>query len=116
MTQISGKDWLGDIYSSTKELGIISAMGRVNGHAWYFKSTKHTWFIEICEDQLIEPGDLPLVGYGCAGWLYESKQIISADNNAVVMVDIIEKINRVFSLFKQQNLAYLPAVICGCSD
>ena len=114
MTNISGENWFGIIHTNSSD--IITVMGRIFGHAWYFKSTAHAWFIEISEDQAIEPNDLPLVGYGCSGWLYEKKIGLTADNNTKRIQIIDENINHVFDLFKQKKLNYLPTVTCGCSD
>jgi hypothetical protein len=72
--------------------------------------------VEIAEDPSIEPADLPLVGFGCGGWLYESKEPHSLETGANATSYVEEKVQLVFTLFRDKKLNYLPAISCPCSD
>ena len=71
---------------------------------------------EIAEDPALEPSDLPLVGFGCGGWLYECKESSELMNEAEAVEYVEDKIQLVFALFREKKLKYLPAVSCPCSD
>nr|CAA6830162.1 MAG: Unknown protein [uncultured Thiotrichaceae bacterium] len=86
-------------------------IGRLDGYSWYFQSNANRWSLEIAEDQHIEPEDLPLVGYGCSGWLYESEEAAQLDDKQVDAY-----IQKVFALLKQDKLSYIPTVNNSCSD
>ena len=121
MIPLVGDNWSGNLHIkqinnslSTSTKG--KAKGRFNGHSWYFQSNANSWMLEIAEDQTIEPADLPLVGYGCGGWLYE-EQLNSAIANEVELTDFIkQQLPFVFNLFTANKLTYLAAVSCPCSD
>ncbi|MCD9486941.1 hypothetical protein [Photobacterium iliopiscarium] len=52
---------------------------------------------------------MPLVGYGCGGWVYE--QPLTKNEN-----DIFAIINTAMMLFRENKMTYFPAVTCSCSD
>jgi len=112
MTKLTGKNWTGEVYfdATTK------ARGRVSGYAWYFQSKGNLWWIEIAEDPSIEPEELPLVGYGCGGWLYECDDVDLPVNEKIFTNFINIKLLFVFDMFEQNTLKYLSAVSCPCSD
>ncbi|MBU2870563.1 hypothetical protein [Colwellia sp. E2M01] len=87
-----------------------------------FSGKEHSWFVEIAEDQAIEAQQLPLVGFGCAGWLYQvekeaisSPSLVSAQAPPAIESEVKAKLNLVFKLFTQNKLVYIPAVTC-CND
>ncbi len=119
MVQLSGKDWSGNLLFNVTTV----ASGRVNGYSWYFQSKSNSWMVEIAEEQAIEPNDLPLVGFGCGGWLYECDDsdlpnLNNSNNNNKSEADFInyvsKKLSLVFTMFHQNDLEYLPAVTCCC--
>jgi hypothetical protein len=112
VTELTGDNWSGIISANC----VNKASGRVNGYAWYFQQKQSSWLIEIAEEQGIEPSDLPLVGYGCGGWLFESDKVIDEMNSIKALETVPGKIDYVVNLFKQNKLNYLPAVSCGCRD
>ncbi|MGF1696028.1 hypothetical protein L4C54_10205 [Vibrio lamellibrachiae] len=94
----------------TIELGEkIKGRGKVGIQSWYLSSTSSALVLEIAEDPEIEPEDLPLVGYGCGGWIAEL-EYSSIDN------EVIAVIKQGISQFKQNKLAYVPAVTCACAE
>jgi hypothetical protein len=114
VVELSGKDWSGTLLFN--EDGIVKAYGKINGYSWYFQSKVHAWTIEIAEDQTIEPSDLPLVGYGCGGWIHEYDKDQLPKNEADFTRYITTNLSNVFNLFNKNKLTYLPAVTCVCSD
>lgn len=112
MPLLSGKNWSGTLHvnSTTK------ASGRVNGHSWFLQSRINSWTLEIASEQDIEPKDLPLVGYGCSGWLYECEQQVLPNNKADCINYFNKKLSLVFEMFCQNKLEFLPSVTCPCSD
>ena len=118
--KLSGDHWSGNLYFTNDKTNKHKASGRVSGYAWYFQSTIDSWSIEIAEDPSFEESELPLVGYGCGGWLYESDQGTLLDVASNHVEDFIAFLNKelplVFTLFSQNQLNYLPIVTCGCTD
>ena len=114
MLLLSGKNWSGSLHFNDSDMA--KASGRVNGYSWYFQSKSNSWVVEIAEDPAIETHDLPLVGYGCGGWLYESDKCILPDNEADFIQYINTNLSLVFAMLHQNKLKYLPAVTCACSD
>ncbi|TYK66927.1 hypothetical protein [Colwellia echini] len=96
---------------------IYKARGRFKGYSWYFQANASSWLLEIAEDMSIEPRELPLVGYACGGWLFETNEKInfSADEHELI-VELPLKLAFVFNLFFENKLNYLPAVSCPCSE
>lgn len=119
-SKLTGHNWSGTLFYTLDGSVNNHASGRVSGYSWYFQSTLHTWSIEIAEDPNIEENQLPLVGYGCGGWLYESAQDTQFNTLLENEADFITLINKelplIFTLFSQNKLPYLPSVTCGCSD
>lgn len=112
MSLLAGKNW-----SGTLRFNITAkASGSVNGHSWYLQSRTSSWTLEIASEQDIEPTDLPLVGYGCAGWLYECEQQTLPNNEADYINYLNKELPLVFELFNQNKLKFLPSVTCPCSD
>ena len=89
--------------------GEINIDSKVTGYSWCLSSTSTTIVIEIAEDQSIDSKSLPLVGYGCGGWVYE--QPLTKNEN-----DILAIINTAMMLFRDNKMTYFPAVTCSCSD
>lgn len=87
----------------------ISGSGVVQGYCWCLTSTSTTITIEIAEDQAIDSESLPLVGYGCSGWIYELPLTFEPDK-------IEATIDTAMKLFRENKLTYFPAVTCSCSD
>lgn len=112
MIKLSGENWSGSLLFDTEPKGC----GRVNGYSWCLQSKKNSLTIEISEDPSITPEELPLVGYGCGGWLFECDQISVANNKRDFVSYINEKLPYVFEQFSQNKLKYLPAVSCPCSE
>ena len=92
------------------------ARGREKGYSWYLQLKNNVLMVEIAEDPSIEPEELPLVGFGCGGWLYESKEQISLETEASTTRYIEDKVQLAFTLFRDKQLNYLPAITCPCSD
>lgn len=87
----------------------IKGSGNVQGYSWCLSSTSTTLIVEIAEDQAIDSDNLPLVGYGCSGWIYEQPL---SDN-----LDVIKAVvHTAMMLFRENKIAYFPAVTCSCSD
>lgn len=112
MTLLSGENWSGNI--STKKT--LTATGQINGYAWFFQVKQRSWLVEIAEDQTIDASDLPLVGFGCGGWLYESSHCNLPENEQQQIEYIQQSLSQVFSAFHHNKLQYLPAVSCPCSE
>jgi hypothetical protein len=112
MVKISGQNWTGSIQLSE----LFKARGSMDGYSWYFQSKENSFFIEIAEDYQITPEQLPLVGYGCGGWLYESNSAPIPNNEQDFISFLDKQLSLVFTLFKQNKLKYLPAVSCPCSE
>ena len=74
MIQLSGDNWSGSLLFDA----MSKASGRVNGYSWHFQSKGTALIVEISEDPNILPSDLPLVGYGCGGWLYQRGRFLTA--------------------------------------
>lgn len=112
MVLLAGDNWSGNLHltSTTK------ASGRINNYAWYFQSKADSWILEIADDQSLEASDLPLVGYGCGGWLYESGKVTLPHNEAALITYLNTHLTGVFLQFQKNTLNYLPAVSCPCSD
>ena len=110
--QIAGEHWSGHLVVGVH----TKACGRVNGYSWYLQLKSNVLLVEIAEDPSIEPADLPLVGFGCGGWLYESKEPYLLDTDANAINYIEDKVQLVFALFREKKLSYLPAITCPCSD
>jgi len=112
MDLLSGKNWSGNLLKNKT----LTASGRVNGYAWYFQVKTNSWLVEIAEDQAIDASDLPLVGFGCGGWLYECDKSILAENGQEQLSAIRESLSLAFTKFQDNELQYLPAVTCACSE
>jgi hypothetical protein len=87
----------------------ISGKGTINHYSWCLSCTSSKLILEIADDASITPDDLPLVGYGCAGWIFER-------NITFKESEVINMITEGFLLFNENKLKYLPAVTCSCSD
>lgn len=95
----------GSIHIEDKVVG----RGTVNHNSWMLSSTSTSLVLEIAEDPEITPNDLPLVGFGCGGWMVE-KQLQWQENDLKdFVIDAIEQ-------FKANTLPYTPAVSCPCSQ
>ena len=110
MTTLSGKTWHG----SFNEQMPLKGRGVVNGYSWYFSAKASIWVLEIAEDQSIEPEVLPLVGFGCAGWLLEKK--VAMDNDEISPSEVESFLTESFRKLNDNELPYIPAVPCSCSD
>jgi hypothetical protein len=109
-----GKEWSGHFLTDSGK-----AIGQINGYSWFFQSKDNHWMIEIADDITLEPTDLPLVGYGCAGWLYQSDAAIhdhELADPALLIETVTHLLDGVFELFSQNKLDYLPAITCACSE
>ncbi|MEC6797055.1 hypothetical protein VXS03_08335 [Photobacterium sp. S4TG1] len=105
MIKINNENYSGEINIDSK----ITGYGKVQGYSWCLSSTSTTVIVEIAEDQSIDSKSLPLVGYGCGGWIYEQPLI----NNEK---DILAIIKTAIALFSKNKMTYFPAVTCSCSD
>jgi len=112
MILVSGKQWTGSLQSEKT----IKATGQINGYSWLFKAKKASFLVEIADDKSIAPTDLPLVGFGCSGWLYESAESHLPNDERELVVAINDHLAEVFALFTENKLRYLPAVSCPCSE
>lgn len=112
MVAISGENWSGSIVFAK----VNKARGQIDGYSWYLQSNENSLLIEIAEDKHISADELPLVGFGCSGWLYESNKTLSSANEQDFLNQINEQLLTVFTLFKHNKLIYLPAVSCPCSE
>jgi len=112
MISISAEQWSGTLRADNT----IEVTGLINGYSWLLQSKSNSWVLEIAEEKAIKSDDLPLVGFGCAGWLYESGSVILPTNEADIIRYLNQQLDVVFHLFSQNKLTYLPAVICPCSD
>ncbi|MGF1681626.1 hypothetical protein [Photobacterium minamisatsumaniensis] len=101
--QIEEKNWNGVIQLGEK----IKGSGTINHHSWCLSSTSSSLILEISDDPAIQPEDLPLVGYGCSGWVFEHAVVFSEK-------DVMIAINEGFSLFLSNELKYVPSVTCNC--
>ncbi|PWQ96268.1 hypothetical protein [Leucothrix arctica] len=110
--KITGENWSGHLVLGAQ----TKARGRVNGYSWYLQLKSNVLLVEIAEDPSIEPADLPMVGFGCGGWLYESKESQSLDTDADAIGYVDDKVQLAFALFREKQLDYLPAITCPCSD
>ena len=106
MVKIKGEGWVGSL-----DLTNGQAEGRINGYSWLLKLKPDRWSFEIAEDQSIESEALPLVGFGCSGWLSESKR----ENEPSECV-VTEYLEQKFSEFAESKLKFYPSVSCNCSD
>ena len=102
---INEQDVQGEINIAEK----ITGKGVINHYSWAISSNSSSIILEIADDPMIAPDDLPLVGFGCAGWLFESN--IEFDKVAI-RTSFFEGVN----LFRENKLKYIPAVTCSCSD
>ncbi|PSU73248.1 hypothetical protein C9J21_13500 [Photobacterium phosphoreum] len=105
MIEINNAYYRGAISIDSK----VSGSGIVQGYSWCLSSTSTTLILEIAEDQAIDRESLPLVGYGCSGWIYE--QPLSKQRG-----DIVTFIDAAMILFRDNKMTYFPAVTCSCSD
>ena len=112
MVKLSGKTWTGHFLPDDQ----IKASGQVSVYPWYLQLKNNVLMVEIAEDLSLDPSDLPMVGFGCGGWLYECKESDSPATEAEAIRYIDEKVALVFELFRNKELKYLPAVSCPCSD
>jgi len=106
MIKLSGKNWHGEL-----DLEKGQARGVVNGCSWLLTCTAKSWVFEIAEDLAIGADELPLVGFGCAGWLAEHE--LEAE---VSQANIAHFLEARFQEFTQNALQYHPTVNCTCSD
>ena len=90
----------------------IKGYGVLHGHAWCVSESKEIITLEISEDISLSPEHLPLVGYGCGGWLFKQEQTI----NIISIDSLLNFIVVGFSYFKKNQLTYLPSVTGSCSD
>lgn len=115
MFEVSGKGWQGQLY----EDDLIHARGVVDGYAWYFRVGSSAWSMEIADGQGIQSSDLPLVGFGTGGWLFEESGDLAL-NVDVLNTDIpnikaiTHAITLTISLFRDNKLEYVPAVTSHC--
>lgn len=111
-SKVCGDYWQGAIVDDDP----IKVRGLVNGYAWYFCLNNKNCSLEIAEDQDISNSQLPLVGFGCAGWLFEK----SLNSDEILSLEKTENLeaflNDVLLSFSQNKLEYIPSVICSCSD
>ena len=112
MVQLTGNNWSGYLVQGAH----TKACGQHKGYSWYLQLKSHVLIVEIAEDPSTEPTDLPLVGFGCGGWLYESKEPLLLASEAEAISYVEDKVQLVFTLFREKKLNYLPAVSCPCSD
>lgn len=130
--QINNKDCKGSITISNTVIG----HGTINSHSWLFKSTSKAMIFEIAEDPNLTAQDLPLVGFGCGGWIFEqalttsiqealnTTQTIHDDKvnaqdvntDSAVIDEVINILNTGISLFQTNKLEYIPAVNSACSQ
>ena len=111
MIELSGENWSGSLLFDNE----LKGCGRVNGYSWHLQLKNSLLIIEISEQPSITPEEMPLVGYGCGGWIYECEQISIA--NKIDVVDYVnEKLSFVFEQFRKNKLNYLSAVSCPCSE
>ena len=109
ITELQGDAWSGTLHSDGQQ-----AYGLIMQHAWLLKIKNQRLSIEIAEHIDIEASLLPLVGFGCSGWLHE--QTIDCAGKQPSLEHLQTYLNEVFLLFKQGKLTYLPSVSCSCSD
>ncbi|GDY24482.1 hypothetical protein AHAT_03720 [Agarivorans sp. Toyoura001] len=112
MIELSDENWSGSLLLDATS----KARGRIDGYSWYFQLKGKSLVVEIADDPQILPKELPLVGFGCGGWLYENEQVSSTTNEEALIEYINKELLLVFSLFKQNKLNYIPAVSCPCSE
>lgn len=112
MSLLSGEKWQGQRTAGMP----VQASGQVNGYAWLFKAKQQRFIVEIAEDKTIAASDLPLVGFGCSGWLFESDTLDIPVEESQITGFIEQQLTVVFTLFKQHKLTHFPAVSCPCSD
>jgi len=112
MVLLSGEHWSGNLLLEKT----AKATGQINGYSWLFTSKAQSFLVEIAEDKRIEGADLPLVGFGCSGWLYESEQTTFPSDEDALIQYIENTLSAVFTLFRENKLNYLPAVSCPCSE
>ncbi|RVU85772.1 hypothetical protein EOL70_04670 [Leucothrix sargassi] len=112
MIKIIGKTWSGDFLPDVH----IKACGQVSVYPWYLQLKNNVLMVEIAEDLSLDPSDLPLVGFGSGGWLYECKvpELPVTEEEAIRYID--EKVTMVFALFRDKQLKYFDAASCPCSD
>jgi len=87
----------------------IKGKGILNHYSWCLSSTSSTLILEIAADPNITPDDLPLVGYGCAGWVHEGDITYNEK-------EILTFFEKSLLLFNENKLNYMLAVTCSCSD
>lgn len=84
----------------------LVASGNVGIYSWCVTRAASKQMLEIADDPAIQIADLPLVGYGCGGWLAE----------APVSEPIESFLQQSFERFANKTLKHVPAVSCACSD
>ncbi|WP_119393948.1 hypothetical protein [Salinibius halmophilus] len=89
------------------------AQGKVGVFSWRAVKAKDKLVLEIADDPAIEASDLPLVGFGCGGWLFESEQITT---DGITDAWLTAFLSDGFKRFQAEQLPYMPAVSCPCSD
>ncbi|MEZ8826068.1 hypothetical protein AB4259_15710 [Vibrio amylolyticus] len=87
----------------------VVGRGVVNHNSWMLYSTSSSLILEISDDPEITPEDLPLVGFGCGGWIVEEKCQWQSCN-------LEEFVEEAMKQFKANTLPYTPAVSCPCSE
>lgn len=84
----------------------FTASGTVGVYSWCVSRAGSKQVLEIADDPAIQIADLPLVGYGCGGWLAE----------APASQGLAEFLHQSFEDFANKTLKHVPAVTCACSD
>ncbi|WP_370980260.1 hypothetical protein [Agaribacterium sp. ZY112] len=116
MINIKGSNWQGVIECLDLDNNLARAHGVVLGYTWYMEATESNWRIEIAEDPELSHKDLPLVGFGCGGWLNELIKDKKQAKKKTCEAHIVNFINASLILFSDKKLNYIPASSCNCSD
>lgn len=116
VNDIFGENWSGEIQFNEANFDRVKARGRVKGYSWHFQSNTDSWVIEIAEDISLEPSDLPLVGFGCGGWVHQSGKLNFPSNKSEFIALVSQALISIFELYDQNKLVYLPTVTCACSE
>ncbi len=130
--QINNKDCKGTITINDNIIG----HGTINSYSWLLKSSSKSLVLEIAEDPNITAQDLPLVGFGCGGWIFEeplNNSFKKATNNGstvhdskadasqmntenALKDDVLRILDKGVALFISNKLEYIPAVNSACSQ